>query len=153
MEKEKSSLPSVQHSFVVFNEPEGDLFKCNFIFRLVLAVLTPPGNFPKYLNCTLQWGMVLSSSTLQLGEAYLLFDSCLWQGLFLQRFLLNELFSSWTEQVPTLASPFGLLPFLAVPITELPGSVRISGSKRCLTWFVQQKGQESKGGWGKPWRF
>lgn len=54
MEKEKSSLPSVQHSFVVVSESEGDLFKCNFIFRLVLAVLTPPGNFPKCLNCTVQ---------------------------------------------------------------------------------------------------
>lgn len=55
----KVAFSLIEHSFVVVGEPEmsgrveGDLFTCNFIFRLLFTILTPLGNFPKCLNCTL----------------------------------------------------------------------------------------------------
>lgn len=58
----------------MFGRAEGDLFTCNFIFRLLFTILTPLGNFPKCLNGTLLWRMFLSSYMFKLGKAYLLFD-------------------------------------------------------------------------------
>lgn len=134
----------------MFGRAEGDLFTCNFISRLLLAVLTPPGNFPECLNCTLRWGMVLSSSTLKLAKAYLLFDSWLWQRLFLPtisaKWVIFQLDWAGSHTCVSFSICISFLSWRCQSRSS-PGKTVIAEAKRCLT-----TGQESKGGLRRTWK-